>query len=58
MTMHELRHTFVSRHEKGIDEIIIQKWIGHAKGSRLTKAVYTHIADDAEQLYISKMNKN
>ena len=57
MTMHELRHTFISRcHERSIDEIIIQKWVGHAKGSRLTKAVYTHIADDAEQLYIAKMN--
>ena len=57
MTMHELRHTFISRcHEKGIDEIIIQKWVGHAKGSRLTKAVYTHVADDMELNYIERMN--
>ena len=57
ITIHELRHTFVSRcHEKGIDELIVQKWIGHAKGSVMTKAVYTHVADDAEKKYIDILN--
>jgi integrase len=57
LTMHELRHTFISRcHEKGIDEIIVQKWVGHAVGSRMTKAVYTHIGNDAEQRYIELLN--
>jgi integrase len=59
LTMHELRHTFISRcHEKGIDEIIVQKWVGHAIGSRMTKAVYTHVADDVERKYIELLNQN
>ena len=58
LTTHELRHTFISRcHEKGIDEIIVQKWVGHAKGSRMTKAVYTHIGNEAEQGYIARLNE-
>ena len=58
ITMHELRHTFISRcHEKGIDEMIVQKWVGHAIGSRMTKAVYTHIDNDTEQKYIELLNK-
>ena len=57
LTTHELRHTFISRcHEKGIDEIIVQRWVGHAIGSRMTKAVYTHIADDQERKYIELLN--
>jgi integrase len=57
LTVHELRHTFISRcHENGIDEMIVQKWVGHAIGSRMTKAVYTHIADDQERKYIETMN--
>ncbi|MDR2047070.1 MAG: hypothetical protein LBP79_04110 [Clostridiales bacterium] len=47
--MHELRHTFITRcHEKQIDEILVQKWVGHTIGSTMTKGVYTHIADDKE----------
>lgn len=58
LTIHELRHTFVSRcHEKKIDEIIVQKWIGHAKGSVMTKAVYTHVTSDVELKFIDSMNK-
>jgi|GEM_PF-1050065 len=57
MTLHELRHTFITRcHEKKIDELVIQKWVGHAKGSRMTKAVYTHIMDTAENNFIATMN--
>ena len=59
MCIHELRHTFISRcHEKGIDEIIVQKWVGHAIGSRMTKAVYTHVASEQEQKYIDLLNEN
>jgi len=57
MTVHELRHTFITRcHEKSIDEIVVQKWVGHAIGSAMTKAVYTHIGDEAERKYIETMN--
>ena len=32
LTLHELRHTFITRcHEKKIDEIVIQKWVGQPK---------------------------
>jgi integrase len=55
--IHELRHTFITRcHEKGIDEMIVQRWVGHQIGSRMTKAVYTHISNDKEQEYIEQMN--
>jgi len=57
MTLHELRHTFITRcHEKNIDELIIQKWVGHAKGSRMTKAVYTHINTETELKSIGLLN--
>jgi len=57
LTIHELRHTFITRcHEKNIDEIVVQKWVGHAIGSRMTKAVYTHTTDDKEQEYINILN--
>ena len=57
MTMHELRHTFITRcHEKVIDELVIQKWVGHAKGSRMTKAVYTHINNETELKSIELLN--
>ena len=58
LTLHELRHTFITRcHEKKIDEIVIQKWVGHAIGSRMTKAVYTHIDGEQERKYIELLNK-
>jgi len=57
ITIHELRHTFITRcHEKGIDEMIVQRWVGHKIGSAMTKAVYTHISNDKEQEYIDQMN--
>jgi len=53
ITIHELRHTFITRcNDKGIEELVTQKWVGHAKGSRMTKAIYTHVTDDAELKYI------
>ena len=56
-TIHELRHTFITRcHEKKIEEMIVQKWVGHQIGSRMTKAVYTHISNDAEQGFIQLLN--
>lgn len=42
-TPHSLRHTFVTKcKEAGIPEHIIQSWVGHNIGSRITNAVYTH----------------
>ena len=57
ITIHELRHTFITRcNDKNIDEIVTQKWVGHAKGSRMTKAIYTHVTDDTELKYIDVLN--
>ena len=60
ISIHELRHTFITRcNDKNIDEIVTQKWVGHAKGSRMTKSIYTHVTDDAELKYIDIFdNKN
>ena len=56
-TVHELRHTFITRcHERKIDEMIVQRWVGHQIGSRMTKAVYTHISNDAEREFIELLN--
>jgi integrase len=57
LCIHELRHTFITRcHEKKIDEMIVQRWVGHQIGSRMTKAVYTHISNDQEKEYIKLLN--
>ena len=56
-TVHELRHTFITRcHERKIDEMIVQRWVGHQTGSRMTRAVYTHISNDAEREFIELLN--
>ena len=47
LTTHELRHTFITRcYERKIDELCLQRWVGHNLGSAMTKAVYTHISND------------
>lgn len=41
--IHFSRHTFVTElYEKGVDEVTAQMIIGHRKGSKITKAIYTH----------------
>jgi integrase len=48
ITIHSLRHTFVTRcREKGIDPLVIQKWVGH-KSLNMTLGVYTHVNPDYE----------
>ena len=60
---HSLRHTFITRcQEKNIPLHIIQKWVGHNIGSKVTNAVYTHTRNDAEleniRIYNEKSNSN
>lgn len=62
-TIHSLRHTFITRcQEIGIPLHIIQKWVGHTKGSLVTMSVYTHTRNDAEaeniKIYNEKSNSN
>lgn len=59
ITMHSLRHTFITRcQEKNIPEYIIQSWVGHAKGSKITTEIYTHKQSDIENKYINIFNNN
>lgn len=57
-TAHSLRHTFITRcQENNIPLHIIQKWVGHAKGSIVTSAVYTHTRERAEMKFADIFNK-
>lgn len=62
-TMHSLRHTFITKcQENNIPLHIIQKWVGHITGSKVTNEVYTHIREDAEnknyEILNQKLNSN
>lgn len=58
LTPHELRHTFITRcKELNIIEPIIQKWVGHTIGSKVTSKTYTHINDEQVIKYIDIFNK-
>lgn len=55
--IHSLRHTFITNcQEKQIPLHIIQKWVGHNIGSKVTSQVYTHTRELAERENIEKMN--
>lgn len=57
-TIHSLRHTFVTRcQEANVPIHIIQKWVGHVLGSKVTQDVYTHTRTGAELLYYNIINK-
>ena len=56
--IHELRHTFITRaKEKNIPEHIVQYWVGHSIGSKVTSSVYTHINWDSMSKEVEKLNK-
>ena len=58
-TIHSLRHTFITRcQEQNIPIHIIQKWVGHSKGSIVTSAVYTHTREKAENEFTKIFNEN
>lgn len=55
LSSHILRHTFVTRcREKGVDFSVLQKIVGHIKGSRVTDDVYTSISKDFIEQEIAK----
>ena len=35
---------------------IVQSWVGHEIDSSVTKSVYTHTTEDANNLFINKLN--
>lgn len=56
-TIHSFRHTFITRcQENNIPLHIIQKWVGHNIGSKVTNSVYTHSREIAELENIDKIN--
>lgn len=47
ITIHELRHTFITRcNDKGIDEIVTQKWVGHLNPTFLHTITYQRNTDN------------
>ena len=61
--IHSLRHTFITRcQEARIPLHIIQKWVGHNIGSKVTSEIYTHTREVAEleniEIYNKKLNSN
>lgn len=58
LTPHELRHTFITRcKELNIIEPVIQKWVGHTIGSKVTSKTYTHVNNEQIIKYIDIFNK-
>lgn len=58
-SIHSLRHTFITNcKNENIPEHIIQQWVGHQIGSKVTSTVYTHAQSDVNLLYINKLNQS
>ena len=59
LRIHDLRHTFISLcKNENIPEHIIQSWVGHEFGSKVTSKIYTHINKEANLLYYNKLNNS
>lgn len=57
ISIYSLRHTFITRcKEAGIPEFVIQSFVGHKKGSKVTSATYTHLNKDTLIYNINKLN--
>ena len=55
----DLRATFITRcKENEIPEFIIQSWVGHKIGSKITSSVYTKHNDDIDDKYINILNNS
>lgn len=56
-TFKSLRSTFITNcRENNIPLHIIQSWVGHVEGSKVTDNVYTHAREEAQQFYFNKIN--
>lgn len=57
ITTHSHRHTFITRaKEKGVAEHVLQTWVGHEIGSKMTSSIYTHIDKTFENKCVDIMN--
>ena len=58
ISAHDLRHTFITNcKNKNIPEHVIQAWVGHKIGSKVTANVYTHINVEDVSKYISQFEE-
>lgn len=56
--MHDLRHTFITNCKlKNIPEYVIQTWVGHKIGSKVTSSVYTHTNIEDIAHYVAKFDE-
>ena len=47
LSTHRLRHTFITRcQENGVSLPVIQRIVGHVKGSKITNNIYTDVSLD------------
>ena len=54
----DLRSTFITRcQEMGIPEYVIQSWVGHRIGSKVTSSVYTKYNEQDNVQYIEQYNQ-
>lgn len=57
-TIHSLRHTYITRlHEQGVDDTVIQKWVGHSSVTT-TQRIYIHVLSDQERLQMQKVTQS
>lgn len=57
LSTHELRHTFISFcRDNGVPEHVVQKWVGHQIGSKVTSQVYTHVLDETSKRFSDLLN--
>jgi len=57
ISIYSLRHTFITRcKEAGLPEFVIQNFVGHKKGSKVTSTTYTHLNKDTLIYNINKLN--
>ncbi len=58
ITSHDLRHTFITNCKlKNIPEHVIQTWVGHKIGSKVTSSIYTHANTEDIAKYITQYNE-
>ena len=55
ISIHDLRHTFITNcKNKNIPEHIIQSWVGHEIGSKVTSTIYTHVNNNIMTPFIKQ----
>lgn len=59
ISTHDLRHTFITNcKNENIPEHVVQSWVGHEIGSKVTSSVYTHVNEDVSSEFFDKLNNS